>query len=395
MSTTSLQDCQYAALTPADEDGYARAVKLSFNSPRNKVDYWYEMAGRENFRVVRHQNQVAGGWLLIPMGQWFGGRSVSMVGVAGVVINPEFRGGGIATRMMQHAVGEMYEQGFALSALFPSTQSLYRRAGYEAAGSWFEIRVPAKLIPKGRRDLPVRPFQPADLKAIQNVYAGVAQRSQGYLDRGPYIWERIQRSVDETFHGYVIEDDGEITGYIFYHMEYEQGWRYRMLLTDFVAANSSALERLYGFLTDYKTMSSEIVWEGSPHDPLLSLFPEQSFEVSLKEYWMLRVINLKKALEERGWPIAVQAEIHLDVDDPHIPQNHGKWILKVENGRAQVSPGGTGRVQTDIRGMAMLYSGFQSPQTLRALGALQGTEEDLAICATLFSGALPSMLDLF
>ena len=44
--------------------------------------------------------QVVGSLNVIPLGQWFGGRSVPMGGVATVVVRPEHRGEGIAARLL-------------------------------------------------------------------------------------------------------------------------------------------------------------------------------------------------------------------------------------------------------------------------------------------------------
>ena len=66
----------------------------AFGFPPEDAAAWFERAGSENVLAYREEAGVAGGLLLVPMGQFFGGRSVPMMGVAGVGIAPERRGSG-------------------------------------------------------------------------------------------------------------------------------------------------------------------------------------------------------------------------------------------------------------------------------------------------------------
>jgi len=78
---------------------------------------------------------------MIPMGQWWGSQRVPMTGIAGVGVTPEYRGTGVAIALVQDTVKELHRQGVPLSVLYPATQHLYRKAGYEQAGTacWWEI----------------------------------------------------------------------------------------------------------------------------------------------------------------------------------------------------------------------------------------------------------------
>src|SRR4051812_41792516 len=72
----------------------------AFGFPAPDAQEWFARAGRDNLRALRRGQTVIGGLLEIPMGQYFGGRSVSTLGVAGVAIVGEERGRGVATQMM-------------------------------------------------------------------------------------------------------------------------------------------------------------------------------------------------------------------------------------------------------------------------------------------------------
>ena len=61
---------------------------------------WLDHAGLENVRVARKNDEILGGLAEIPMGQWFGGRSVPMLGLAGVGVAPAARGERVALTLV-------------------------------------------------------------------------------------------------------------------------------------------------------------------------------------------------------------------------------------------------------------------------------------------------------
>jgi predicted acetyltransferase len=110
---------------------------------------------------------------------------------------------------------------------------------------------------------------------------------------------------------------------------------------------------------------------------------------------VLRIVDVAGALSRRGYPPGLQAELHLDVHDDLLTHNTGRWQLSVAEGRAEVRPGGAGRIKLGIRELAALYTGHLSPAALQFSGALSGSDEDLALLALVFSGEPPRLTDPF
>ena len=115
---------------------------------------------------------------------------------------------------------------------------------------------------------------------------------------------------------------------------------------------------------------------------------------SLKS-WMLRVIDAKKALAGRGYPLGVEAELHLAIQDDLLAENHGNFILRVSGGRGEVMRGGKGELQLNVRGLASLYTGLFTPHQLKVSGYLAATEQAVAIATSMFAGSEPWMPDFF
>jgi hypothetical protein len=119
-----------------------------------------------------------------------------------------------------------------------------------------------------------------------------------------------------------------------------------------------------------------------PADPVAWLTREPDVALSVREPWMLRVIDAAGAVAGRGFPAAVGAAVPLRIDDQHLPANTGRWTLEVSGGRGSLtpdssitrhpgSPGAPGPVTLGARGFAALYAGVPMA-TLRRAGLAAG-----------------------
>ena len=384
--------------TPADEkeqDALADVLGQSFGHPAEATRERFPAVGLENIRVYRAQKKIVGGLWLVPMGQWFGGKSVPMTGIAAVGVAPEQRGRGVALRLMNRTIEDLHEQGVALSTLYPATQTLYRKSGYEQAGSRFAYTVVPSEIAIRDHSLPIRETTVNDRKAVKESYHRYARRLDGHLDRGPYIWDRVFAFRDQVATGFVVEDDGLIAGYVYFLRKTRDPWGFGLLVTDLVAGSAEAGRTLLSFLSDHRSMSPEASWHGGPANPLFTLFPEQRFTMKLHTIWMTRIVNVAAALEARGYPAGTNAELHLDIRDEILPGNNRRFVLEVSTGQGRVRQGGKGKLAMDIRGLAPLYTGFLSPLDLLAAGMIEGDVADLHEAQGVFAGPTPSMSDMF
>lgn len=378
-----------------DREPLARIMRQAFGLDAETTLRWL-LANQPHARIMRRAGALVGGLIHIPMGQFFGGRRVSMTGIAGVAVAPSDRGQGTGTALMHATVRELHRAGVALSALYPATIPLYRRAGYELAGGHHSIRVPAHLVPRSDRGLTVRPLEPGDERAVERAYRAHAATRPGWLDRGEYIWQRVRHGRDDAdIHGFVVEGRKQIEGYLFYRIDDVRRPGYEVRITDMVATTPDAIHQLLGFLAGHRSLARSIVWHGSATDAFVHLVPERGCESTLLETWMLRLIDVPRALGERGYPRAVKARLDLRVSDEVVRANSGNLVLDVSDGQARVRPGGRGTLALDVRALASLYSGHATAHQLAALGLVQGTPAALDKAAAIFAGPPPSMPDSF
>lgn len=372
-------------------------IATSFGIPTGDEQPWLAVAGHENLRVLRDGDTPVAALIHIPMGQFFGGRSVPMVGIAAVACPPEHRGDGAATELMKRTVRELHRRGVALSGLYPAVQSLYRRAGYEVAAARHETAVLARDLGDRERTLPVRPYAPADVRAVEALYAKNAAARPGWLDRGPYVWGRVRAHRTERVHGYVVEEDGAVAGHVFFRQYHRPDHPLFMdcVVHGLEARSARARRRLLTLLGDLRSLNDEVRLFGAMFDERTHGIEERRYRVRVANPYMLRVTHVPAALEARGWSTAVRGDLHLEVVDDVVRGNAKRWRLRVEGGRAEVREGGRGRLRIDVRALAALYTGFASPFTLAARGGLEASRPTLELAEALFAGPAPTLEDMF
>ncbi len=375
-------------------DALASIVGWAFGFSMADARAWLERAGSAKVRVARQKGGVVGGLLEIPMGQWFGSRSVSNVGIAGVAVAPEARGRGVALELVSSSLRAARRESTAVSTLYPANVALYRAAGYELAGSRFRWTLDCQRLGRPTGLPSVRPIVAADAASVEALYRRVASERNGYLDRGDYVWDRVRNPRGRETRGYLTEsEDGNVEGYAYLSARGPEDRR-ELALSDLVAQTPAALARLLRLLADHQTTLSSAVAYGAGSDALLFALPERAGRIELAEHFMLRIVDVERALVDRGYP-PIAALLDFELADDILPENAGRIRLEIENGLATTTRGGRGSVRLHVRALAALYTGFLSPLELLRAGALTADGRSLGLLGALFGGPPPTMADFF
>jgi predicted acetyltransferase len=386
---------KYTKAEPEDIQQLGCILEQCFIMSAGDSEIYAKRIGLENLRVIYREQQLAGGLAILPMGQWWGGQRVPMAGIAAVGIAPEYRGDGAAIALIQHTLAEIHAQEVPISVLYPATQRLYRKAGYEQGGSYCTWEISAESIQLHGQSLPVQPVAVTSQDIFQDLYQQQAQVTHGYLDRHPAIWNGIIHTDDPTtVYSYLIGDKDQPQGYMIFTQERTKDGSI-LNIRDWTVLSSAAAQSFWAFLAKHRSQIDQVRWKSSIVDALTLLLPEQSAKIRQQDRWLLRIVDVCKALEARGYPQGIEAELHLEVQDELLIANHGEFILSVANGRGEVTKGGKGELKLDIRGLASLYSSLFTPHQLQLTGKLEATAIALSTATQIFAGASPWMADFF
>ncbi len=386
----------YAPAAPPDLATLGGILSHGFGFPESAAPDWFARSGHENLRVLKRGDAVVGGLISIPMGQWFGGHAVPTLGFAGVGISPAFRGEGAATQMMLAGLREARARRIPLSTLYPATVTLYRRAGYERAGARYATRLDLRAM-RFRRDpgLVVREEQ-AVPEVFRALYTRFASARQGFLDRGPYVWQRVWQPRDLSTRSFGLYRGDALEGYVVVANRMGEGEGV-ITVTDMVAITAAAGESILSLLCDYRSIAPAATWHGQPGGIFGMLLPERHHETTLRDFFMLRVVDPELALAQRGYPRRGAARVSFELDDGSLPECSGTYTVRVDHGKVSVERSTSpARARMSERALAALYAGFLGPDELAVLGMLDAEEVDRESMAWLFGSASPpTMSDMF
>ena len=330
---------------------------------------------------------------LIPGGQWFGGCTVDGVAVSAVGVAPHRRGEGISKALMAEALNLMHERGAAISTLFPTTASLYRSAGYEMAGDYVKRTIPLTDLATATIEADVESFAADGLQSLAPAYDALARLSSGSVARGEDWWERRRSRTEHAdvrvFLVKVQVADG--FGYVVLGGQPSEHSFMDLRIDDLGAENGTVLRALGTAITRFGTVTGTVTAFQAPW--VLEALTDHGQRWKARESipWMLRLVDLAKAIKQRGWP-PVTATVALQVSDSTLSHNDGSFELQVVDGEGTLAPGGPGTWHVDIRSLASWFTGWRSASQLASLGLLtseSGTAHELRVLDTLAAGPPP------
>lgn len=384
--------------TPADSSEVqqlGRILAQCFNSSPTDEPVYLSRIGNENVRILCDRGRIIGGLGRLQLGQWYGSARVPMVGVAAVGIAPEHRGQGAAIALMQSVLQELHAQKTPVSVLYSAAQPLYRKVGYEQAGTLCTWEIPTSSI-EMRDNTRSLELVSLEVEQFAPLYHQQATRNNGNLDRNAVIWQGLLESQTESpAYAYRIGTAAQPEGYIIFRQQC-RGGQCQILIKDWVLLTPAAVRTVWTFLASHRSQIDSIQWQSSPVDALTLMLPEQkTAKIRALSRWMMRIVEVKQALEKRGYPSNLEAELHLQITDSLLPQNTGNWILTVEKGSGTVTQGGRGDLQLDIGSLSPLYTGLFSADQLHWCDRLTGTADALSTATQMFACSLPWMPDFF
>ncbi len=394
---------QYTRAGEVDIPRASTLLALAFGGEDQDCGVWLRASGLDNLRLWRDsQGNVSGTALRIDMAQYFGGASVPMVGIAGVSVAPETRGEGVATEMMKACVRELHAEGWPISALYPSTQPLYRKVGYEQVSHRFMISVPIGRLSTNISHIKgwsVRPLDERDFVHVQKIYGQFASVWSGMLDRSDYCWTRLRKWRGTDYRGFgAYSPSGELRGYLYMSQARKpETGRFDINISDIAWIEPDAARRLLMFIADFTTMGDDCVFQGGASHPLCNYIHHNIYQMRLRDPWMLRITDVKKAIEARGYSPGVAVSATIGIKDDVVPQNSGFWEIGVADckGHAKRVNAGGAVSEIDICTLAQIWSGYVSVQQAVAMKLVSGNAANVLQLTPAFAGPTPWMTDFF
>jgi GNAT superfamily N-acetyltransferase len=379
-------------LDPGDLDQVADLGAHSFGGPRTVTTVETRAVPPEDTIAAYEGARLVGTAAVHRFRQWWGGKAVPCGGVAGVMVAPDQRGTGLSRTLLAEATSAMLSRGEPISALYPTTASLYRSVGYEVAGWWGQRAVSVRDLPTPSGDVTWAPTTPAD-PAVAVVQAACAEGRDGWVVPPQQFWvgwaHRQQEGTTWTWVGRRPGSDDPVAAVSYGHAKGERAL-FDIDAPVVLGVDGPALADALAFLGGNGT-TGDRVRTPLPGPLLARHVPQASRIPTLDDWpWMLRLIDLPGAMAARGWPSGLDLEVHLDVTPPErVPDDRtaGRWVLRIADGDGTCAPGGDGTASVAVSDLASLYSGHLDPAQLVTEGRLRGaTDRDVSGLRAAFAG---------
>lgn len=383
---------RFRAVRPAEVPFVAAQSLAAFGGSADEQDHV-----EERFRAALEAGELwgidadgilVGHCRLLEVEHYFGGRPVRCLDIAGVAVAIERRRQGIATSLMESAAAWGAHRGIAMSLLFPGVPSLYRRLGWEHAGTFPRYTVSDLVAPRAE---PMRSALPDDWPAIEACYDRYASSLNGPGRRRPARWAALRHAQSCS----VLDGGDGIEAYVLQYRGAEPGESPSAPPTvDWAATTPRGLRAVVAMLASDTVDAAAMVrapepgawapWTDSwnvPHGGGL--------------FWMARPLVLANAIAARGFPTPVSASVTFAVDDRLVTESCGPWRLETADGRGVLSPSRDAAVLMDACAVGPLFTGFRTAHELARVGLLDGASDDLDVLTAMFAGSAPVALDFF
>lgn len=387
-----------------EEPDRQRVVDLmcvAFNAPPAWVRHIAPAMRLDRFLCAYENGRMIAMTQVYDMTQWFGGRPMTMAGIAAVATVPDRRGGGVTPQLLRAALANARASGAVLSTLYPSRAAFYRRMGYEYAGALTQYRVSLADLP-APSGVAAEDFAGDDLEPIRSCYRAFAERQNGHIEcvDDDFWRQRVLRrwNPDVPGRAVVVRGEAGFDGYATYQLEaLPDTWGFRISCLHFVGRSEGALRSLLSYFQNFRGIGQTLSWWGPPNEPLGLLLGGggETLQPSRTVRFMTRILDVARALEARGY-LLMEASATFSVQDDLFEENCGAFRIEVHEGRARVArSGASGVTPIPIGALSTLFAGYLMGDDLVRVGVLRAGDPSAELLTRLFAGTPPWMMDFF
>jgi len=272
-----------------------------------------------------------------------GGERVPAAGLTWVGVHPGHRRRGLSRAMLHAHLRRSRQRGEVLSVLNAAESGIYGRYGYGIAthrvSATFGRGAELRPVP-GSEGLVVElesldgPRHSPELERVhgQVVRPGWITRDTEALRQMHVVdWPSARHRAERRRIALVRDAAGEPRGYALFRRK--EKWSDEgkpegtVQVHDVLALDAPAARALWAALLDLDLMGTVEVGNLAPDDAVLGLLTEvRGTNRRVHDDVWVRILDLPAALRLRSYPAAV--DVVLDVDDPLVPDNAGRWHVR-------------------------------------------------------------------
>jgi len=329
-----------------------RAYRVSSLEARREFYTEHPRFSIRDVRVGELDGEIVASLVLYPLLAWVRGVRLPVTGIGSVAVSPEHRRRGVAEALVRATLREMRGRGDTMSLLYAFRADFYARFGWSLVERTNLLSLPPAALPASDEARRVRKLRIPDRPVVQALFDQHVQSAGHFaLARRPEWWEKRLWSYEGEWVVYEGRRRGSVEGYLQYQVDAADGpWKLVVTVNEFVAATPAAHRGLWGHLHALRDQAVEVVTSVPGDEVWPSVVGDASnvngeFKLGVIRSTghlgygaMLRLVDVKGALEVLPVSSHARGELTLEVDDPILPPNARGWRVTAREGRLHVRP---------------------------------------------------------
>lgn len=347
--------CRFA--THAEIEEVARLVAHGFPGPTRPPSWWQEQlrsplhgGGAETLFIGELAGRTVAACQLHALRQWIGGVGLAVAGVGTVAISLTRRRLRLGGELMTAALRAAHGRGDVAAALYPFRTSFYENLGFGRAGQAVQYQIRTDSLPDSEERLRIELLEDdASLAEALALYNEWATRQTGQLERGGRLWSDMISTPGRAVAGYRALD-GRLAGYALVTCRTDLPRRDRFLeVEELVWTSPYARAGLFAWLASLGDQWERLLIRALPSQQLGEWIREPRLPHGSAPLWglwepaatllmgpMFRILDVRAAWSQRRVAHDTALSVLLDVRDPQLPHNDGRWQLDLEAGAVHV-----------------------------------------------------------
>ncbi len=357
-------------LNPSYIDDLIELWSQSFAFPYEQVSTWVNEKSIRNCIGAIENNNLVSALSIIPMEGYIRGELFSFSGIGGVATLPEKRGKNYVHYLLKESIRISKENGSIFSSLYPFSFEFYRDFGWELGGFQKRYKRKTYSIPKFPEIERVKRIPLEDWKIIKPVYDKYSKNFSGAIKRTEEGWESIIFRTRTLTYLYIYEDK-DIEGYLLYNVEKTN--INKIMVREMIYLNNSAYKGFLSLFSRQAMTIEEVEWTAPLNDPLLFILPNPRGECFVEPTFMIRVIDVEKALSSLKYDESMKDKIVIKIKDEHANWNDGIWEIKIEDGKPKLEKKENLEydIAININTLSQIITGTISPSKAYELGYIE------------------------
>jgi predicted acetyltransferase len=364
-------------LNPSHMDELIELWSQSFLLPYKQVT-WVNEKNIRNCIGIFEKNKLVSALIINPFEVYIRGKLFTLSGIGGVATLPEYRGKNYVHILLKEAIKISKSKDLIFSALYPFSYEFYRLFGWELSGLQKRYRVKLNFIPKFKETEKVKKIPLSDWNCIKPVYEKYAKNFSGMLKRSDERWENHIFWTKDLTYLYVYEDI-DLEGYVLYQVV--KGSINKINVREIIALNTSAYKGLLGIFSRQSVNIEEVEWIAEINDSLHLILPNPYIHCNIEPTFMLRVIDLKKAIEGMLFLEDIKENIFIEIKDNYAEWNNGVFKLIIQDGKGFLEKENNHKwdISLSINTLSQIISGFISITKAFNLGLVEVNDKNIIL----------------